>query len=557
MTFRGTNEDQSGETSRGKIIALNYDAYNDLPGDTCLYCLTDRQQMILLALVEFVGWKTRWYSPSGATILKDTVEGYQADLAAALMTDRCEEIITKLDAIKDELDAIQNTVDDTGGTVTDLFLGQAAQDVTIAGIVADLTTLSVAVGVGFGAVAGIATIVTSIQGTVNEMSDDVDNIETIVTASATEITETGADVDNIELLQLKMKNQTSTIINNTVINLGLTLPNQTFTSDSIDKTAMQTFARYNALCSAIVSWVLLEGYALLDALAAGPSSLATLRAIIDADVFFYSYILTPGAPAFSETTILAAFVDSAAVDDVACALINYLANLAPTYANFAAAMDAYTPPALPDSRAVIHDALAVALDGLDAWTAFAPILESAYQQELALNPTSFNCLTCGPASPCGHQIWDFTVGEKGSWIFNRGIYVPGQGLVGVPVPGDTGYAFEANLYFPGGCLPTTTTYLHFSMAGLPQNQNGSFFLETYKLVAGVETLVQYVFYISSNAFPAPIVTSAEWSFGPLVNYQTLSRIRIVSNTFFNTPNGGNWIVPTYSALQKVEFNSTP
>lgn len=543
MSIQGVNEDASGETQRGKIIRFNFDAYNDLPGDTCLYCLTDRQQMLLIAALEQFGWLRRWYSPSGATITKDAVEEIQAELSAALMSDVCKEI-------KDILDAIQNTVDDTKSSVDDLVLDNVAIDAALTVITADLATVSTAVGVGFAAVAGIATIATSIQGTVNEMSDDVDNIETIVIASATEITETGADVDNIELLVQKMKNQTTTIINNTTINVAINLPNQTFTSDSSDTTSSEVFARYNAFCAAIEQWVLLEIYAVIEALGGGLTDLATARAVIDADVFYYTYLFTPGAPAFSVATILAAMLDVSAVNDVSCALIGFLANLPPTYENFVGALAAYTPPALPDNRAVLQDALEVAMDGLDAWTGFAPVLAAEYQKQLALNPTDYDCITCGPTSVCALQLWNFAAGVKGPWAIERGKLVYGVGITGSVLPGDdaTAVTFSIRLQFPTPCTAIIGHTIRLATRDLPTGTGIPFWAEYYYLLSGVETLYNGNQINGGGTWPAFGFQNSSIPTPP--GGAGISSIRIRGNTrYYGTGTAGL----TASDIASVEF----
>lgn len=76
-----------GKNSQWKGIQYDYDALAALdPNNSCLYCLSDRDVQIILAALEFVGWKTRYFSTSGATIEQDTIDGWQGHLGAALMS---------------------------------------------------------------------------------------------------------------------------------------------------------------------------------------------------------------------------------------------------------------------------------------------------------------------------------------------------------------------------------------------------------------------------------------------------------------------------------------
>jgi len=531
---------------RNKAIAFDYDFIRAQAVDTCLYCLNDQQVAAIQTMLEYLGWKTRWFSLIDTAIDADWIKAFEAELEVSFMADVCTEITDKLNHIETQITELE----------TDLDVSQAAQDVAIGAVATEVTALSAAVALLSTAIAGIATIVTSTQGTVNEMSDDVDNVETIVTASATEITETGTDVDNIELLTIKNKGNITNIYNqNTLITITLAVPNQTYVADTTDNSSTATIARYNAFCTAIVQWIYAEIYAVMSALNANPTDLATLALQMNATSLSLEELLSTGTP-YTVAQVYAAVSDTSAVNDVACAMITALTALKPSQETFATALTAYTPPAYPDHRAILRDTLQISLTFIDAFTVFASIYQDAYATTLAAAPTTYVCAPCGTINPgCGYQTWDFTIGQKSPWTFNRGIYVPGQGLVGVQVPGDAGYAFEANLVFPGGCKPTATTYIHFYLAGLASGVNNSFYYETYAMVSGVETLQEYAFYISQ--YPGPYITSKEWTFGPLVNYKTLSRIRMVSNTYFNTPSGGNWVTPTYSALRKVVFNAVP
>ncbi len=76
---------------QGKIIQLDYDFITTLEGQ-CSYCLTDAQVQMILAIVDFYGWSTRWFSSSGL-IDQQTITDLQSGLVEALMDGCCEEPI--------------------------------------------------------------------------------------------------------------------------------------------------------------------------------------------------------------------------------------------------------------------------------------------------------------------------------------------------------------------------------------------------------------------------------------------------------------------------------
>jgi hypothetical protein len=72
----------------GKMIKYPYDDLLNVIGGngSCLYCLSDRTVMLLLASTEFMGWVTRYYSDLGTAIDKATVEEWRNTAIAELMT---------------------------------------------------------------------------------------------------------------------------------------------------------------------------------------------------------------------------------------------------------------------------------------------------------------------------------------------------------------------------------------------------------------------------------------------------------------------------------------
>lgn len=76
-------------TMSGKIIQLDYDFITSLDG-CCSYCLTDAQVQMILGVLDYFGWSTRWYSESGL-IDQSVILKLQADLGEALMCGCCDE----------------------------------------------------------------------------------------------------------------------------------------------------------------------------------------------------------------------------------------------------------------------------------------------------------------------------------------------------------------------------------------------------------------------------------------------------------------------------------
>ena len=74
-------------TVQGKIIQLNYDFITSLHGE-CEYCLTDAQVQMILSIVDYYGWATRWTSESG-TIDQQVITDLQNGLIERLMMGCC------------------------------------------------------------------------------------------------------------------------------------------------------------------------------------------------------------------------------------------------------------------------------------------------------------------------------------------------------------------------------------------------------------------------------------------------------------------------------------
>lgn len=74
-------------TTKGKVIQLDYDFIISLTGE-CEYCLTDAQVQIILGMLDYVGWTTRWYSESG-TLDPQIILDLQGGLAERLNMGCC------------------------------------------------------------------------------------------------------------------------------------------------------------------------------------------------------------------------------------------------------------------------------------------------------------------------------------------------------------------------------------------------------------------------------------------------------------------------------------
>jgi len=438
----------------------------------------------LLALMEYTGWVKRWYSPTGATITRDVVEGIQADLAAALMaTDNCALIIEKLDDLKESVDYIHNKVTDISNTVTDLTLDAAAKDVALAAIAADLVTLSAAVALDSAALAGIAIGVTGIAagvtaltGTVDEMEEDVDNIETVVTASATEITETGEDVDAIEanVLALMKRATGVTIINNTfVANTYIT-----FSAAASDTTPLEVYARYNALCDALTDWLNYEVLTVQQSLGAPTGDLNDILATISLGAvwFFQAY----GSAGYDATTIQTAWASESDRNALICSLVTNLQGLPVTFENFTGALNSFTPANY--NQTLLADLVSLALLQYDAFTNLTTVMPAYFETALAANPTGYTCPPCGSDYPwCDiPQTWDFTQLQKIPWIISRGKTIAGQGIVGVTTPDDPyNYSFDLRWYLPEeGCQFYEPNKLRLTLRVQP-GVNGQLIVKTF------------------------------------------------------------------------------
>lgn len=521
---------------QGKVSYFDYDAMLDLPDDTCLYCLSPRDVALILASLEPLGWKTRYFSAIDTPISQDTIDGWQVSIQAALMSDVCSEIMSKLDTI---IDKEEHILTEISTLQTDLDVSQTAQDVAIAGVLAEITaTVEPAIALLATAIAGIASQTTTILSDVGEIGADVDNIETVITDPVDGLAEVSQDVDSIELTIAKIKNQTTIINNNTLITVNFGLPDQTFSSDSTDVTAMQGYARYNALCQAVLDFILIEGWNMIDILNGTTADLNTVAALIAAQVQDLIYaVQLNSSVVYSASTVTGAMTDSAAVNDVACAMISYLANLSPTPGNFAAALSAYTPPALPDNRKIIYDTLQIALGALNGFQVFSAQLQPEYDAALAAQPTGYVCPPCStvPGGCVVPATYDFSLGQKAPWLIQRGVLQPGTGVVGGYIPGDTNSGWDVSLIFPSGCAALSGKGLKFTAAHLPSGALGNTHtLEVWDMPVGGGTPVKVA---TSSVGQAPITwpnptQSARFALPVIAAGRIMYMVRLYVNTAY-------------------------
>jgi hypothetical protein len=501
-----------------KAILFDYDFLNFAdyaPDDTCLYCLTNKQVQIILTLLPYVGWKTRWFSPTETTIDTDLIQAIKADLADRLMSDVCTEIMDALTALDEKLDTVISKEDTIIGKEDTIIAKQdalhglmeadtaaleshlVAQDVLLGGLLTEMT------GIIEPSIALLAAAVAGVASDVSEIGDDVDNIETIITDPDDGLVEVSQDVDDIELVVAKLKNSITNITNNTIINLTFGAPDQTFTSDSKDTTQTETYARYNALCSAVVNWIYAEGYAVMSALDAPTTDLETIAAYIDAYANSLQYSMTGFTGSYIISEIYGALNDTTAVNDLACVMIGNLKDLAPTAYSFQSALNGYTPPAYPDNHKILYDTLAIAIADLNGWQTFISLFQPAFDEALSLNPTAFDCPPCGAVSDyCAIPTdWDFTLGQKTPWLIQRGVLQPGVGIVGQQIPGDLNFGIDMSIYWPTPCTAILSHNIEVGHAHL-SNVGNAWTVEFYYLLAGVETRYNQSNRSQSAAWPA-------------------------------------------------------
>lgn len=72
-----------------KALLLDYDWLLSLSDEECSYCLTEREAQIMLSMVEYVGWKTRYIRQLPSTVDQDVINQWAGNLARKLMSGCC------------------------------------------------------------------------------------------------------------------------------------------------------------------------------------------------------------------------------------------------------------------------------------------------------------------------------------------------------------------------------------------------------------------------------------------------------------------------------------
>lgn len=340
-----------------------------------------------------------------------------------------------------------------------------------------------------------------------EIQNDITTINTNITTINTNLT-----VVNNNLTEIQIENKTI-ITNNTTINVALTLPSNTFTSDATDYTYTDIYVRYNAFCLAVLDWIYEVCYALIRANDPGYSLsgiVGQMNAYAQTLVNNAFAVLLGTVPGFITIADMeAAWSDTAAVNDVACAMITALQNQQATYASFKNALLTYTPPAYPDNRYILKQMIAQELFYQNAFPFFVTVLQQATAYEKTLNPTAFVCSACAVLPDYGCVIpytWDLSAGAKNPWLIRRGVYQPGVGIVGTTVPGDTNTAVEMYLQFPTPCSAILGHNIRITRAKTPVGGN-SWASAFYYLNAGVLTRYNTSTQTQTNTYPTPDVAT--------------------------------------------------
>lgn len=79
-----------GFKAQGKILQLDYDFILSLEGE-CAVCLTNQQVQMILGIVDYFGWATRWFSNEGTGIDQEVIDALQGDLVRRLMSCCCDD----------------------------------------------------------------------------------------------------------------------------------------------------------------------------------------------------------------------------------------------------------------------------------------------------------------------------------------------------------------------------------------------------------------------------------------------------------------------------------
>jgi len=510
----GTHRHQSGKFTRS-----DYDFVLEAPDRSCLFCLSDAQRRALLPLLETMGWKTRWFSQSGATISQDYIVSLRDALIGELMTDHCDvngllvDIGTKLDTLQTDLTALTATVDE------------------------------------------METDVDHIEDIVTEIDTDADEILSAITALDTSTTVNIFDFSIINNYQDNLQLQ---IILASLAAPPVGLPDKIWANKN-DGTTKSYFAAYCTLTALAKRWIRTCLYRYIYLLDATNSALPAIYVdLVTAGGYMTGGIFLAGAIAGAPPTVsqaITAINDTTAVDTVTCDLAAALANRTLDYAGWKAAVLSLAYTSGTDAYWLNYVVQGVALldDALQAnYASFITAYLPEYAVQFALNP---NSACCAPVF-CGAHQWDFTNLDLLPIVINRGKVVSGVGIVGVATdfdPNSTG--MDISIYYPTSCAFVNTSFrIKYAFNSLPANvSNNKTFFEAYELVAGVETLYASNYILNSSwppvAVPAPGLAAGSFTINGTGH--VTSRIRVCSNTPYYGHGGAvqtNSICPFFEIL---------
>jgi hypothetical protein len=482
---------------------------------------------ILLAALDFVGWTTRYYSPSGLAIDRDIIQGWQADLGSELMTDHCD-----IDSLLDEIKTIAQetkTIAQETETKVDLLgsnieISQGLQDIALAAIAADLATLSAAVALDSAALAGIALLLSSTSGEVHDVHIVVDDI-----LDAVALIDCSAPIYNLAIITNFNDNLMIEIVLAALAAESASLPGKTWLDKEDDGSDTSAYAAYCALVACGTRWIISVLYRFIYLVDPDESALGAIyEALVDAGgyftgtVFDNAGILSPP----SQADAVAAAQDDAAILTVACDLALALAVRSLAYNDWRAAVFTLTAYADPSNERTIAGLLigAATLDSTiqvnyAGWLAALP---AAYEAAYAAAPTSFQDCGCG-LSTCAASATDFTVGEKLPWIVNRGVYRVGTGLIATLLNGDgANYGIDISIRNPD----LTCQIDSITVTGLIQGGGAGgnrAWIEWWHYVGGVEVKYNEAG-LSSNG------SIQTWDANNPVTSNYVSRVRFRTNS---------------------------
>lgn len=75
---------------KGKVLQWDYDFIKSKDNvDTIAVCFTYRERQILLSMLDYIGWSTRWFSPTDQTIDQDDIDAWRDSIGKKLMFGDC------------------------------------------------------------------------------------------------------------------------------------------------------------------------------------------------------------------------------------------------------------------------------------------------------------------------------------------------------------------------------------------------------------------------------------------------------------------------------------